>query len=82
MANPNVETVGASSGKWLLGVAVLLVVAGVIGFYALAQQPSYVRGAALFAGIAAGVVVALLSAPGKDFVGFARESYREVRKVI
>jgi preprotein translocase subunit SecE len=28
------------------------------------------------------VVVALLSAPGKDFVGFARESYREVRKVV
>ncbi|SPA15516.1 exported hypothetical protein [Cupriavidus taiwanensis] len=43
MANPNVETVNASSGKWMLGVAVLLVVAGVIGFYALAQQPSYVR---------------------------------------
>ncbi len=81
MANPNVETVNANSGKWLLGVAVLLVVAGVIGFYALAQQPSYVRGAALFAGIALGVVVALVSAPGKDFIGFAKESYREVRKV-
>ncbi|SPR98543.1 MULTISPECIES: preprotein translocase subunit SecE [Cupriavidus] len=82
MANPNVETVNASSGKWMLGVAVLLVVAGVIGFYALAQQPSYVRGAALFGGIALGVVVALVSAPGKDFIGFAKESYREVRKVV
>lgn len=82
MANPNVETVNASSGKWLLGVAVLLVVAGVIGFYALAQQPAYVRGAALFAGIVLGAVVALISAPGKEFVGFARESYREVRKVV
>jgi preprotein translocase subunit SecE len=82
MANPNVETVNASSGKWLLAVAVLLVVVGVIGFYALAQQPAYVRGASLFAGIALGVVVALVSAPGKDFIGFARESYREVRKVV
>ncbi|QQE06736.1 preprotein translocase subunit SecE [Cupriavidus sp. ISTL7] len=82
MANPNVETVNTSSGKWLLGVAVLLVVAGVIGFYALAQQPAYVRGAALFAGIVLGVIVALVSAPGKEFVGFARESYREVRKVV
>lgn len=83
MANPNVETVGASSGKWLLVVAALLVVAGVIGFYVLAQQqPSYVRGAALFAGLALGVVVALVSAPGKDFVGFAKESYREVKKVV
>ncbi|MBY4899357.1 preprotein translocase subunit SecE [Cupriavidus sp. AU9028] len=82
MANPNVETVNASSGKWMLGVAVLLVVAGVIGFYALAQQPGYVRGAALIAGIALGIVVALVSAPGKEFIGFARESYREVRKVV
>lgn len=82
MANPNVETVNTSSGKWLLGVAVLLVVAGVIGFYALAQQPAYVRGAALFAGLVLGVIVALVSAPGKEFVGFARESYREVRKVV
>src|SRR5438445_11441609 len=82
MANPNVETVNASSGKWMLGVAVLLVVAGVIGFYALAQQPSYVRGAALFGGIALAIVVALVSAPGKDFIGFAKESYREVRKVV
>jgi len=82
MANPNVETVGASSGKWLLAVAVLLVVAGVIGFYVLAQQPGYVRGAALFVGLALGVVVALVSAPGKDFVGFAKESYRQVRKVV
>lgn len=32
MANPNVETVNPSSGKWLLVVAFLLVVAGVIGF--------------------------------------------------
>ena len=82
MANPNVETVNANSGKWMLGVAVLLVVAGVIGFYALAQQPSYVRGAALSGGFALGVVVALVSAPGKDFIGFAKESYREVRKVV
>ena len=82
MANPNVETVGASSGKWLLVVAALLVVAGVIGYYVLAQQPSYVRGAALFAGLVLGVVVALVSAPGKDFVGFAKESYREVKKVV
>jgi len=82
MANPNVETVNASSGKWQLGLAVLLVVAGVIGFYVLAQQPSYVRAAALIAGMALGVVVALTSAPGKDFIGFAKESYRELRKVV
>ncbi|AOY92459.1 preprotein translocase subunit SecE [Cupriavidus sp. USMAA2-4] len=82
MANPNVETVNASGGKLQLGLAVLLVVAGVIGFYVLAQQPSYVRAAALIAGLALGAAVALTSLPGKEFIGFAKESYRELRKVV
>ncbi len=82
MANPNVETVNASSGKWMLFLAFLLVVAGVVGFYVLAQQPGYVRAAPLIGGIVLGAIVAFVSAPGKEFVGFARESYREVRKVV
>ena len=82
MANPNVETVNPSSGKWLLVVAFLLVVAGVIGFYLLAQQPGNVRAASLIGGLALGAGVALVSAPGQGFLEFARESYREVRKVV
>ena len=30
----------------------------------------------------AGVAVGLLSAPGKGFIAFAKESYKEVRKVV
>lgn len=82
MANPNVETVNASSGKWMLFLAFLLVLAGVVGFYVLAQQPAYVRAGALIGGIVLGLIVVFLSAPGKEFIGFARESYREVRKVV
>ena len=82
MANPNVETVNTSSGKLLLVVAFLLLVAGVIGFYLLAQQPAYVRAASLIGGLVLGAGVALVSAPGQSFIEFARESYREVRKVV
>ncbi|CAJ0719125.1 MULTISPECIES: preprotein translocase subunit SecE [Ralstonia] len=82
MANPNVETVNTASGKWLLALAFLLLVAGVIGFYLLAQQPSYVRAASLIGGLVLGAGVALVSAPGQSFIEFARESYREVRKVV
>lgn len=82
MANPNVETVNASSGKWMLFLAFLLVLAGVVGFYVLAQQPAYVRAGALIGGIVLGLIVVFVSAPGKEFIGFARESYREVRKVV
>ena len=62
--------------------AFLLLVAGVIGFYLLAQQPSYVRAASLIGGLVLGAGVALVSAPGQSFIEFARESYREVRKVV
>jgi len=33
-------------------------------------------------GVIAGVVVGLLSAPGKSFIAFAKDSYKEVRKVV
>jgi len=56
----------------LLGVAVLLVVAASsVSMPWHSNHPTW-RGAALFGGIALGVVVALVSAPGKDFIGFSR----------
>jgi len=66
----------------MLAASVLLVVAGFVGFYWLGSQEWYVRGAALAVGVIAGVVVGLLSAPGKSFIAFAKDSYKEVRKVV
>ena len=82
MANPSVETVNTSSDKFMLAAGVVLVVAGFVGFYWLGSQEWYVRGAALAVGVIAGVVVGLLSAPGKSFIAFAKDSYKEVRKVV
>jgi preprotein translocase subunit SecE len=81
MAN-SVETVNASSDKLLLVLGVLLVVAGFVGFFWLGDQQWYVRGAALLVGLAAGVGVALSSQSGKTFIAFAKDAYREVRKVV
>lgn len=66
----------------MLVVGVLLVVAGFVGFFWLNGQEWYVRGAALAVGLIAGVAVGLLSAPGKGFIAFAKDSYKEVRKVV
>ena len=66
----------------MLAAAVVLAVAGVAGFSILSNQEWYVRGAVLALGLGAGVVVALLSMTGKTFIGFAEDSYREVRKVV
>lgn len=82
MANPSVEAVDTSSDKLMLIAGVLLVVAGFAGFFWLGGQEWYVRGAALVVGVVAGVVVGLLSSPGKGFIAFAKDSYKEVRKVV
>ncbi|HEY3536249.1 MAG: preprotein translocase subunit SecE [Trinickia sp.] len=82
MANPSVEVVDTSSDKLILIAGVLLVVAGFVGFFWLSGQEWYVRGAALLVGVVAGVVVGLLSSPGKGFIAFAKDSYKEVRKVV
>jgi preprotein translocase subunit SecE len=82
MANPSVETVNTSSDKLMLLAAVVLLVAGIVGFYVLEAQEWYVRGAVLAVGVVAGAAVALFSMTGKMFIGFAKESYREVRKVV
>ena len=82
MANPSVETVNTSGDKLMLTAGVLLVLAGFVGFFWLSSQEWYVRGAALAVGLTAGVAVGLLSAPGKGFIAFAKDSYKEVRKVV
>ncbi|WJF90530.1 preprotein translocase subunit SecE [Paraburkholderia bonniea] len=82
MANPTVETVNTSGDKLMIGAAVLLVLAGFVGFFWLGGQEWYVRGAALVVGVLAGVAVGLLSSPGKGFIAFGKDSYKEVRKVV
>ncbi len=82
MSNHPVQTVTTSADKAKLALAAFAVVAGVAGFYALAGQTAIVRAAALLAGLLLAVVFAWTSQLGRDFVGFARESVRETKKVV
>ena len=68
--------------KVKLGIAVLLVCAGVSGFYLMAESPAIVRVALVLVGVVLGAVVALTSVPGKQFYAFAQESTVETRKVV
>jgi preprotein translocase subunit SecE len=63
-------------------VAVLLLVAGIAGFYFLSASPMVVRISAILAGIAAAVAVAWFSEPGRNFLAFAKESVDETKKVV
>ena len=68
--------------KIKIAVALLLVVAGVAGFYVLDQSPMIIRVAAVLAGLVAGAVTFWLSGPGKEFHVFAQESAAETKKVV
>ena len=63
-------------------VALLLLVAGVFGFYALGDMPLVVRVLSVLAGVCLAAAVGLQSAPGKRFATFAREAIAETRKVV
>jgi preprotein translocase subunit SecE len=82
MATSQVETVSTSADKAKLGAAIALVLASLVGFYLLAKQGQVVQWGVLIAGLVAAVAVFMLSEPGKQFVAFGRDSWREVRKVV
>jgi preprotein translocase subunit SecE len=68
--------------KLKLLAAGLLVVAGIAGYYVLADGPAVLRVLSVLAGLALAATVAWFSEPGKRFYGFSRESIAEARKVV
>ena len=83
MSTPaTVETVSTAADKAKLAGAAVLLVGGVAAFYLLGQQPLWLRVLALLALIAAAVAVFFVSEPGKQLIGFGRDSAREVKKVV
>ena len=65
-----------------LVIAAALVLLGIVGYYWLAANSILLRILAVAAGFAAGAAVAWMSAPGRDFVVFAREALVELKKVV
>ncbi len=82
MATSQVETVGAKADKAKFAVAIALVVASVFAFYVLSSHGALAQWVALLLGLAVASVVFLLSDLGKQLVGFSKESWREVKKVV
>jgi preprotein translocase subunit SecE len=68
--------------KIKIGIALLLLAAGIAGFYVLSDQAMILRILCIFAGIGASVAVASFTVPGQQFFDFSRESINETRKVV
>jgi preprotein translocase subunit SecE len=80
--NPQVETVSTGADKAKLATAGVLLVGGVVAFYALAQQDLWLRVVALVVLLLAAVAVFFTAETGKRLIAFGRDSSREVRKVV
>ena len=64
-----------------LVVAAALVVAGVAGYYLLADQMLIVRILSVIAGIGAGAAVAWFTAPGREFAAYSAESVKPAMRM-
>ena len=65
-----------------LVIAAALVVAGVVGYYWLAESALILRVLSVIAGLLAGAAVAWFTVPGREFAVFAGEAVAEVKKVV
>ncbi|MDE2366644.1 MAG: preprotein translocase subunit SecE [Betaproteobacteria bacterium] len=68
--------------KIKLVFALLLLVAGIAGFYYLRDGAMVIRVISVLAGIALAVVVMWFTPQGKQFYAFSRESSEETRRVV
>ncbi len=82
MSAANIENVSTTADKAKLVLVVALVVAALVGFYALTEQGQIVQWLTLVGGLVAAVVVFLLSLPGRQLVAFGNDAWREVNKVV
>ena len=81
-SSSQVETVSTPADKAKLALAVGLVLAALVAFYLLARQGPVAQWGALLVCLGGAVVMFLTSEPGKEFVAFGRDAWREVRKVV
>jgi len=63
-------------------LALLLLAAGIAGFYLLAEQAMIVRVLAVLAGVVLAAAVASKTEPGMRFFVFAQEAVVEAKKVV
>ena len=68
--------------KIKLGFALLLLIAGIAGFYYLRDSAMVLRVISVLAGIVLAVVVVWFTPQGKQFYAFSRESSEETRRVV
>lgn len=68
--------------KIKLGLALLLLVTGIAGFYYLRDSAMVIRVISVLGGLVLATAVVSFTTQGKEFYTFSRESWEETKKVI
>jgi preprotein translocase subunit SecE len=76
------HSAGGAADSAKLAVAIVLLLGGIVAFYALHAQPDWQRWLAVVAGVVLGIVVFGASQRGRAFFEFVVESRVELRKVV
>ncbi|HUH86799.1 MAG TPA: preprotein translocase subunit SecE [Pusillimonas sp.] len=82
MSNTNVETVSSTVDRLKLGLAVLVIIAGIVAFSVLDDKPAVVRVGVFIGSVIVAAVIAWFSEPGRRSIGYIRDSYNEVKRVV
>ena len=82
MANQKVEDITSAGDRVKAVLAIAAVLAGLVGYYLLSQQPTIARVGSVLGGLAVGGAIAWFSGPGQRFFAFARDSWTETRRVV
>lgn len=82
MSNSNVETVSSNIDRFKLGLAVLVIVAGIVGYSVLEDQPTIARVGVFLGSLIIAALIAWFSEPGRRTLSFGRDAYNEVKRVV
>ncbi|MER1941888.1 MULTISPECIES: preprotein translocase subunit SecE [unclassified Castellaniella] len=82
MSQQNIQTVNRTADRLKLGLAVLILAAGIVAYSVLIDQSVYVRVGVFIAGVVVAALIAGFSDTGRRTLAFAREAYNETRRVV
>ena len=82
MSTAQIETVTSTADKAKLAAAAALVVAALAAFYTLPARGALIQWGSLVVCLVLAVVVFFTSLQGRQLVGFAKDAWREVLKVV